>query len=267
MPPNLCGTPIREPTASSSLWEQDAGDRIVLDIPRTVEKRGSEITMQQRPAAAALLGRIPLRSRRRYRRDEVIGGGSGVHPDGIQVVLEGRVRLSLVSPDGRERAVLFLSPGCFFGEQVSLGTRPMRANLLAIADAPSEIGLAQPADLVAAFAREPQLFMDMMAYTTDKKSLILEDLARTLFGSAQTEIAAILVALADENGVVQTTHERLAQISGATRVTVAAQLHDLEAAGLIRLSRAQVHILDLERLSQLAAVAEGPMWISEARQE
>ena len=67
-----------KPTVSSSLWEQDAWDRIVLGIPRTVEKRGSEITMQQRPAAAALLGRIPLRSRRRYRRDEIIGGGSGV---------------------------------------------------------------------------------------------------------------------------------------------------------------------------------------------
>jgi CRP-like cAMP-binding protein len=223
------------------------------------------MTMLQRPAAATLLGRIPLRSRRRYRRDEVIGGGSGVHPDGIQVVLEGRVRLSLVSPDGRERAVLFLAPGCFFGEQVSLGTRPMRANLLAIADAPSEIGLAQPADLVAAFAREPQLFLDMMAYTTDKKSLILEDLARTLFGSAQTEISAILVALAGEDGVVQATHERLAQISGATRVTVAAQLHDLEAAGVIRLSRAQIHILDSERLSQLAAVVDGATWTNESR--
>ena len=223
--------------------------------------------MQQRPAGTALLGRIPLRSRRRYRRDEVIGGGSGVRPDGIQVVLEGRVRLSLVSPEGRERAVLFLSPGCFFGEQVSLGARPMRANLLAIADAPSEIGLAQPADLATAFAREPQLFMDMMAYTTDKKSLILEDLARTLFGSAQTEISAMLLALADEGGVVQTTHERLAQISGATRVTVAAQLHELEAAGVIRLSRAQVHILDGKRLSQLADVAEAPMWVNEGRQD
>jgi CRP-like cAMP-binding protein len=87
-----------------------------------------------------------------------------------------------------------------------------------------------------------------MRITAEKTSLFLQEIERAVFGTAQTEIATILLALSREESSIALTQERLAQLAGLTRVTVGVQLHELERIGAIRLGRSKITVIRRETL-------------------
>jgi CRP-like cAMP-binding protein len=162
------------------------------------------------------------------------------------------VRLSLLAPDGRERAMLYLGRGMIFGEQAALAQTPLRAGLVAIADKPCLIGYILPKSILAAVKRNPELIFDVMRITSEKTSSFLEDLSRSAFGSAQAQIATLLSALAEGHEHVSVSQDRLAHITGLTRITISTQLHQLESRGAIRLERMKIRIVNPELLLNIS---------------
>jgi CRP/FNR family cyclic AMP-dependent transcriptional regulator len=211
--------------------------------------------MFQWPSGLEWLRDIPILSRQRFVEEQVILSGSDELPRTIHVVLEGVVRLSLLAADGRERAMLYLGRGMIFGEQAALAQTPLRAGLVAIADKPCLIGHILPKSILAAVKRNPELILDVMRITSEKTSSFLEDLSRSAFGSAQAQIATLLSTLAEGHEHVSVSQDRLAHITGLTRITVSTQLHQLESRGAIRLERMKIRIVNSELLLNISTGA------------
>ena len=206
------------------------------------------------PVPSAWLSRLPIRSRRRYPREDLIVGG---HPKtaverNAYMVLDGIVRLSLLAIDGKEQVIAYLPRGSLFGEQAALGGRALEPQLVALADEDCEVGEIAAADIIELVRDEPTALSGLMEITGQKTSLFLQALVRSSAGSAGPRIATLLETLAAERGQVAISQERLAALSGLTRVTVAKQLHQFEARGAIQLERSRIVILDVGLLNYLA---------------
>lgn len=195
----------------------------------------------------------------------ILGEGPATY---IHVVLHGIVRHSLVAADGRERVVSYLQRGNLFGEQRALAAEPSSSTSFTFADTACVVGYIDPEEFVAQLQREPDLLRELLRLTHQKKRRLLEELDRAVFGSARSQIAALLLLLAREPGdarVIPVSQERLAQLSGRTRVTVATQLHALAAAGAIRLDRSRIVVCDAAILAELAELADEPQPLMSVR--
>ena len=153
----------------------------------------------------------------------------------------------------------YLSRGSIFGEQQALADEPAEPSAAtAFADSHCVVGYIEPTALMAAVQARPELLRVLLRVTRQKKLLLLDELERAAFQSARSQIAAVLSALTHERpvdeppGAIRMSQDRLARLSGRTRVTVAAQLHALADAGAIRLERSRIVVLDPRLLASIA---------------
>ncbi len=209
--------------------------------------------MLHRPPSVDWRQIAPIRRRLRFPTDATIVSGGEPAERTVYLLLEGTVRLSLMTADGREQAMVYLPPGSFFGEQAALGGVALCADLVAIADEPVEVGVILASDVTAALKQRPEAFQELMRITGEKTSLFLQAAARSAFGSARDRVASLLGALRHRQDPVAITQERLARLCGTTRVTVAAQLRQLADEGAIGIKRNAIVIRDTDRLAPNAA--------------
>ena len=212
--------------------------------------------MLHEPQPLPWLDRLPLRHRRRFAAQSLILDAAGSTSDGetpvAHLVVEGVVRLSLLADDGKEQVLAYLPPGSLFGEQAALGQRGLQVHLVAIADEDCEIGAIAADEFIDVIAEFPQALGDLMTITSHKTSLFLKALGRASFGSPGARIATILETLGATQPEIEISQDRLAHLTGLTRVTVAKHLSQMEAAGAIAMERKRIVILDPERLRAFA---------------
>ncbi|MGH9827586.1 MAG: Crp/Fnr family transcriptional regulator, partial [Blastocatellia bacterium] len=78
------------------------------------------------------------------------------------------------------------------------------------------------------------------------------------FSTARQRLAALLLKLADKDGVISgTNHMALAGRLGVYRETVSTRLREMKADGIVSVSREMITILDRERLQRIATIFEG----------
>src|ERR1700752_2534738 len=80
-------------------------------------------------AAIASLGR--LTARRRYPKDTVVFF-ENEEGDSFFMILEGRIKVTILGDDGREVILSMLGPGDFFGEMALLDNEPRSATAIAV---------------------------------------------------------------------------------------------------------------------------------------
>jgi CRP-like cAMP-binding protein len=173
----------------------------------------------------------------------------------VYVVLNGTVRLSILTRHGKEQVLAYMSRGSIFGEQAALGRKELCANLVVIVDEPSEIAIIPAADFIATLQQRSDSLIELMRISGEKTSLIVQAARRAEFGTVSSRVTSVLAALNRRVGNILISHERLAQLCGTSRVTVAAQLHRLEEEGVICLKRNCIQILDQEHLISLVVEA------------
>jgi CRP-like cAMP-binding protein len=196
--------------------------------------------------------RLPIACTAQFAPDALITEQDGALK--IHVVLSGVVRQSLVARDGRERVVAYLPRGSIFGEQQAFAAQPTASTSFTFADTACVIGYIEPDLFIARLQAEPDLLRHLLRITHNKKRQLMEELGRAVFHSARSQIAALLVVLARDPAdarVIHVSQERLARLSGRTRVTVAAQLRSLASAGAIHLERSRIIVLDEDLLASL----------------
>jgi CRP/FNR family cyclic AMP-dependent transcriptional regulator len=183
-------------------------------------------------------------------------------PDGLYVVLRGRVNLVRTGVGGRDLILMTLGPGDVVGESCAFDRTG--SSTAAIAAVPVEV-LRIPAEIVAAHVRrEPETMMRLMQLVTDKlrdiesvaSSLALHDveerLRRTLIrlarrqGRRTSETAMILAPVP--------TQSELARMVGSCRETVSRTLSAMARDGLLSSSGRRM-ILDPRLLLDLAPAA------------
>jgi CRP/FNR family cyclic AMP-dependent transcriptional regulator len=115
--------------------------------------------------------------------------------DTVFYIQKGKVKLTVVSEQGKEAVVAILESGQFFGEGCMNG-HPLRiATTTAIEDC-IITSIAKDA-MIAAIHDEPKFSELFMAYLLTRNSRIEEDLIDQLFNSSERRLARLLLLLAN----------------------------------------------------------------------
>lgn len=172
-----------------------------------------------------------------YRKDQNVFVQGDV-ADTIFYLQKGRVKLIVLSKQGKEAVVGILEPGQFFGEGCLKG-HPLR---IATTTAMEEclITSITKAAMISTLHSEPKFSELFMTYLLTRNSRIEEDLIDQLFNSSEKRLARLLLLLANfgKEGVlepikVNISQETLAEMIGTTRSRVSFFMNKFRKLGLI----------------------------------
>jgi CRP/FNR family cyclic AMP-dependent transcriptional regulator len=158
--------------------------------------------------------------------------------DAVFYIQKGRVKLTVVSEQGKEAVIAILEPGQFFGEGC-LNGHPLRiATTTAMENC--MITSITKAAMIAALHDEPTFSEMFMAYLLTRNNRIEEDLIDQLFNSSEKRLARMLLLLANfgKEGSPQPinphiSQETLAEMVGTTRSRVSHFMNKFRKLGLI----------------------------------
>ncbi|HWT04608.1 MAG TPA: Crp/Fnr family transcriptional regulator, partial [Xanthomonadales bacterium] len=145
--------------------------------------------------------------------------------DAVYYLQYGQVKLSLLSPQGKEAVLTVVGAGVFFGEG-SLGSQAIRMTT-ATAIMPSSVLRVEKSVMLRALRDEPKFAEGFIAHLLARNIRIEGDLADHLFNFSEKRLARALLVLASfaedgqrETVIPQITQETLAEIVGTTRSRV-----------------------------------------------
>ena len=172
-----------------------------------------------------------------YRKNQIIFA-QGEIADSVFYVQKGRVKVAVLSEEGKEAVVGILEPGQFFGEGC-LNGHPLRiATTMAMDDC--VITSITKQAMIAVLHDEPKFSELFMAYLLSRNSRIEEDLVDQLFNSSEKRLARLLLLLANfgKDGppqpvLAEISQETLAEMIGTTRSRVSHFMNKFRKLGLI----------------------------------
>jgi CRP/FNR family transcriptional regulator, cyclic AMP receptor protein len=172
-----------------------------------------------------------------YRRSQVIFS-QGDPGDSIMYILDGLVRLSVLSASGKEAVVAVLGRGDFLGEGVLAG-RPVRLGV-ATAVEPTTVRAIPKPDMARLLHQDHAMSDQFIEYLLGRNVRVEADLVDQLFNSAEKRLARILLLLArygrdeDPHRVVpKISQEVLAEMVGTTRSRVNFFMNKFRKLGFI----------------------------------
>ena len=157
-----------------------------------------------------------------YRRSAVIFA-QGTECGEVMYLQQGSVKLSVLSPGGKEAIVSVLQPGDFFGEGCLAGQQVYIATAVAVNA--STVGVIAKKHMFEMLHTQPELNEQFLTHMLKRNIRIEEDLIDHLFNSVEKRLARTLLLLArygTEDGspqriVPRLSQEALAEIVGTTR--------------------------------------------------
>ena len=171
---------------------------------------------------------------------------------GALAVAEGMVQVTMLSSEGRERELMTLRPGDLFAAPQALDDYRGGTDLLAFALTDCSATHLSDADIVEAVARNASLVVEFLRRSAENTARLLIELERIAFSDSVALIASILAERGQSNTSLALSQEKLAHITGKTRVTVASALYRLREQGLIAMERSKIRILDGQALLEIA---------------
>jgi CRP-like cAMP-binding protein len=195
---------------------------------------------------------------RRYAKDDVVfhADESG---DIFCLIKEGQVKVTMISPEGKEIILSMLGPGDFFGEMALLDDEPRSATVIA----------TEALEVVTIWRTD---FLQILSenFTIAKK--VLAELSKRLRNASNRieslatmdvygRLARFFLDLARDQGkvldngyvaVTRPTHQSIANMIGTSRETVSRLIHDLMKQNLL-LSEGKTIYLKKTALDQFRA--------------
>ena len=172
-----------------------------------------------------------------YHKDDVVFA-QGDAADTIYYIQRGRLKVVVISEQGKEAVVGMLDPGQFFGEGCMNGHSIRIATTTAM-EACLVTAITKTA-MLAALHNEPKFSELFMAHLLTRNSRIEEDLIDQLFNSSEKRLARLLLLLANfgKEGTPQPispniSQETLAEMIGTTRSRVSFFMNKFRKLGFI----------------------------------
>jgi len=158
--------------------------------------------------------------------------------DAVFYIQQGKVRLTVVSNDGKEATLGILSEGGFFGEGGLAGQSLRMGSAAAMTDC--ELLRIDKKAMMLALHRE-HTFSDLfVAYLLARNIRYEEDLVDQLFNSSEKRLARVLLLLAhfgkegkQETVIPNMSQETLAEMIGTTRSRVSFFMNRFRESGFI----------------------------------
>ena len=158
----------------------------------------------------------------------------------------GKVKLTVVSKQGKEAVIAILERGAFFGESCIAGQAVRTATATAVEE--SDIVRIDKEAMIRVLHETPAFAELFMAYLLARSIRIEEDLVDQLFNSSEKRLARALLLLAHfgKEGQPQTviakiSQETLAEMIGTTRSRVSFFMNKFRKLGFIDYN-GEVHV-------------------------
>jgi CRP-like cAMP-binding protein len=172
-----------------------------------------------------------------YGKDQEIFA-QGDPADAVFYVQNGRVKLTVVSKQGKEVVVAILGPAEFCGEACLTGQPRRMATAVAMADC--DIMRLEKTAMVSVLAKEPAFSEMFIAHLLARTVRVEEDLIDQLFNSSEKRLARALLLLANfgkegkpERIIAKVSQETLAGMIGTTRSRVSKFMNKFRRLGFI----------------------------------
>ena len=158
----------------------------------------------------------------------------------VYLIKRGKVRITRLTPDGKEVTVAVLGAGDIFGEETLFDDQPRTTHAVCIDEC--LLCTAKADDLFALLAASPTLAINVAKILSDRlvdASATMEDLA---YAKISDRLMHLFIRLASEHGIpnvngtlldVRLTHADIASLIGSTRETVSLEMANLARAGRI----------------------------------
>ena len=173
----------------------------------------------------------------KYSKNEIVFS-QGDSADSVFYILKGQVRVTLVSPQGKEAVIAIHGAKNFFGQRCLTGVPHRVATVTTLTE--SVIMRIQKAAFIWAIREEPAFAEVFIAHLLDRSIRIESDLIDQLFNSSERRLARLLILLAnlDKGGkldpaVVKISQEILAEKIGTTRARVSHFMNKFRKLGYI----------------------------------
>ena len=158
--------------------------------------------------------------------------------DALLYIKQGKVKVSVVSKQGKEAVVGILKDGDFFGEGCLADQQVRMATAVAISDC--SITKVKKPVVVRLLHEKPSFASLFIAHLLSRNIRIEEDLVDQLFNSSEKRLARVLLILANfgKEGVPQTavpkiSQDTLAAMVGTTRSRVNVFMNRFRKLGFI----------------------------------
>ncbi|MCG8451270.1 MAG: Crp/Fnr family transcriptional regulator [Pirellulales bacterium] len=159
----------------------------------------------------------------------------GLPGDYMYVIREGRVQVSKLSDDGREKILEFLEAGDFFGEMSLLDNAPRSASCRALVE--SRVLALSRNDFLNAMRKSSDLAMAVVQELTRRLRQIDEQASSLSFQRVKGRTKGLLTRLAKDDGEGERritpalTHQQIADMIGTSRETVTRAIKRLKRDG------------------------------------
>ena len=170
--------------------------------------------------------------------------------DALFIIEEGRVKVSILSEDGREVILSMLGDGAVFGELSLLDGKPRSANVIATED--TNLVMLRRQDFLQQVFKVPQIAIALLAELASRLRRTDRQIEGLALLDVTSRISETLLQLASDQGVEtetgvliqnRPTHQELANMSGTTRETVSRVLKRLETQGYINCKGRTISIM------------------------
>ncbi len=188
--------------------------------------------------AEAILAKIDGKSESKHRRDDVIFA-QGEPAAFIFYVRTGKLKVTVLSEEGKEAVVAILPPGNFCGEECLTGHRLRVATAKALTEC--ELVKMPKAVIARALHDDAEFSSLFTTYLIERSIRVQEDLVDQLLNSTEKRLARLLLILANygkedrpEPIVPRINQETLAEMIGTTRTHVNLFMNKFRQLGLIQ---------------------------------
>lgn len=181
-----------------------------------------------------------------YSADQIVFR-QGDPGDSVFYIQKGKVKLTVVSDQGKEAVVALLGKSAFFGEGCLAGQSKRISTAVSLSDA--LISRIERSTIIQLIHDEPEFSEIFIAHLLGRAVRVEADLIDQLFNSSEKRLARILLLLAKfgkdsdpEPMIAKISQETLAQMIGTTRARVSFFMNKFRRLGFISYNgRIKVH--------------------------
>jgi CRP-like cAMP-binding protein len=162
----------------------------------------------------------------------------GTAADAVYYIQKGRVKVTVVSEQGKEAVVALLEADTFCGEGCLTGQTRRLSTAIALSEC--EVMRIEKATMFRVLRDEPLFSEFFIAHLLARTLRVEEDLVDQLFNSSEKRLARTLLLLANfgkdgrpEKVIAKVSQETLAEMVGTTRSRVSKFMNKFRKLGLI----------------------------------
>jgi CRP-like cAMP-binding protein len=169
------------------------------------------------------------------------------------IILDGRVKISRISDDGREVILSILSEGDFFGEMSILDGQNRSANVVTLED--SKIMVIRREDFLQMLHDYPQIAINLLKELAQRLRRSDAQIKSLSLQNATGKVASTLLRIADDSGKIHMgqveiprlpPQQDLANMAGTSRETISRVLKSLTKQGYLKKEGSRLIIKDYE---------------------